>query len=92
MGENKLKEMKDKVVGSVKETTGKITDNEELELKGKMQKAKGEAREFAGDVADKADDVKDNVLGSVNRKIDETEDAMDRKKRERELEKNRTDY
>lgn len=36
MSENKLKEMKDKVVGSVKEATGKVTDNEELELKGKL--------------------------------------------------------
>lgn len=86
MGENKLKAMKDKVVGSVKEATGKVTENEELELKGKIQQGVGEAREAADDVADKARDVKDDVLDSVNKKIDETEETIERKKRERDLE------
>lgn len=84
MSENKLKEIKDKVVGSVKEATGKVTDNEELELKGKLQKGVGKAREVAGDVADKAKDVKDDVLDTVNKKLDDAEEALDRKKREKE--------
>ena len=86
MKENKLKEMKDKLVGSVKEVAGKVTDNEELELKGKLQKGVGKAREVAGDVADKAEGVKDDALASVNRKLDETKEKIERKKREKDLE------
>lgn len=85
MGENKLKAMKDKVVGSVKEATGKVTDNEELELKGKLQQGVGKAREAADDISDKVRDTKDDVVGSINKKIDETEVELERKKREREL-------
>ena len=53
MSENTVKGMKDKVVGNVKETTGKVFNNEELELKGKMQEARGEARETFDDVVDR---------------------------------------
>lgn len=56
---SKLKEVKDKVVGSVKEATGKVTDNKKLEVKGKIQKGKGKAHEVADDVKDKAKDIKD---------------------------------
>ena len=62
MGVNKAKEVKDKVVGNVKEATGKVTDNKELEVKGKAQQAKGKAREVAGDVEEKAKETKDKVL------------------------------
>lgn len=65
MNENKFEEVKDKVVGSVKETTGKVIDNDEMELKGKLQKGLGKARELAGDVVDEMDDVKDKVIGTV---------------------------
>ena len=61
MNENKMNEVKDKVVGSVKEVTGKITDNPELEFKGKLQKGRGKAYEFAGNVEDGYKDVKDKV-------------------------------
>ena len=40
--ENGLNNTKDKVVGEVKDTTGKVTGNEELELKGKMQSSKAD--------------------------------------------------
>lgn len=76
MSENKLKEMKDKVVGNVKEATGKLIDDEELELKGKVQKGVGEAREAAGDVSDKLKDKKDDLVDSVNKKIDEAEETI----------------
>ena len=49
MSANKLKEMKDKVVGTVKEKTGELTDNAELELEGKLQQGAGKAREVADD-------------------------------------------
>lgn len=65
MSENKMNEMKDKIAGSVKEAAGKVTDNEELEMKGKLQKGLGKAREVAGDVVDEMEDVKDTVFGTV---------------------------
>ena len=71
MSDNKLKEIKDKVVGKVKEETGKLTDNEELELKGKIQQGVGKAREVA-------EDVKDDVLDKVNDVVDDITGKKDK--------------
>ncbi|NLC54513.1 MAG: CsbD family protein [Erysipelothrix sp.] len=65
MNDNKFEEVKDMVVGEVKETTGKIMDDEEMELKGKFQKGMGKAREVVGDVVHEMEDVKDTVVGGV---------------------------
>lgn len=65
MSPNRLDELKDKVVGGVQATAGKITDNEKLELKGKVRQGMGKAREVAGDVAHEVEDVKDLVMGTV---------------------------
>ncbi|NLC06062.1 MAG: CsbD family protein [Erysipelothrix sp.] len=59
--------MKDKVVGKVKEETGKLTGNEELEIKGKIQQGVGKAREVV-------EDVKDNVLDKANDIVDDMTD------------------
>ncbi len=67
MSDNKIKEMKDKVVGKVKEETGKLTGNEELEIKGKIQQGVGKAREVV-------EDVKDNVLDKANDIVDDMTD------------------
>lgn len=67
MSDNKIKEMKDKVVGKVKEETGKLTGNEELEIKGKIQQGVGKAREVV-------EDVKDNVLDKANDVVDDMTD------------------
>ncbi len=67
MSDNKVKEIKDKVVGKVKEETGKLTGNEELEIKGKIQQGIGKAREVA-------EDVKDNVLDKVKDVVDDLTD------------------
>lgn len=60
----------EQVKGSVKETAGKITDDEQLEAEGKVQNAKGEGQEtwgkFKGGVEDAADAVKDAVTGDDN--------------------------
>ena len=52
MGEftDKLKGTADKTVGSIKETVGKATGNEELQAKGVAQKLKGEAEKAVGSV------------------------------------------
>ena len=39
---DKLNNTKDKVVGEVKETTGKVTGKKDLEIKGKMQSLKAD--------------------------------------------------
>lgn len=69
MGDNKFKEIKDKVVGSAKEVVGKVTDNEKLEVEGKLQKGVGKVREVANDAATDASEVakaaKDKLVGGA---------------------------
>lgn len=54
---------KDKVVGEIREKIGKMTDNEKLELKGKLQSAKAELRE-------KKDEFQEDIAEKVNEFID----------------------
>ena len=60
----KLNNTKDKVVGEVKETIGKVTGNKELELKGKMQSLKS-------DISSKGEKIKDSAAKKINKIIDE---------------------
>ena len=46
----KLENAKDKIMGETKETAGKVTGNEELELKGKIQSSKSGIKEKAREV------------------------------------------
>ena len=48
--EDKLKGLKDKVVGKAKEVYGDIVDDPDKELEGKLQHAKGAASEKTGEV------------------------------------------
>ena len=45
-----IENAKDKIVGEVKEATGKVTGNEELELEGKIQSAKSDVKKKAGEI------------------------------------------
>jgi uncharacterized protein YjbJ (UPF0337 family) len=54
MDKEHVKSAADKASGTVKEVAGKLTGNKKLEAEGKIDKAKGEAREFIGDVKDAA--------------------------------------
>lgn len=54
MDKEHIKGAADKVSGAAKEAAGKLTGNEKLQAEGKLDKAKGEAREFVGDVKDAA--------------------------------------
>lgn len=65
MNGNKFNEVQDKVFGTVKETAGKLTDNNALQLRGTLQKGFGKAREITGDVTNEIEDVKDKVVGTV---------------------------
>lgn len=60
MDKEHVKGAADKTSGAVKEGIGKATGDKSMEAKGKLDKAKGEAREFAGDVKDAMKDGKDD--------------------------------
>lgn len=64
---DKLKNIKDKVTGEAKEAVGKLTDDEELELKGKIQSTKADA-------VKKISDKKDEILEKINEKIEDMDD------------------
>ena len=64
---DKLENAKDKAVGKVIETTGKLTDNQELEFTGKF-------RTMTSKVKDKFYDVKEEVFQEANDLIDRAED------------------
>jgi len=66
---NKLENAKDKVVGEAKEAAGKVTGNEELELKGKIQSSKSDVKKNAGE-------VKEGIAKKIN-------DAVDKNKEDR---------
>ncbi|WP_261807014.1 CsbD family protein [Lapidilactobacillus luobeiensis] len=55
---------KDQVKGKVNETVGKITNNDQQELKGKAQAATGKAKE-------KLDQLAENVAEKVNETLDQ---------------------
>jgi uncharacterized protein YjbJ (UPF0337 family) len=62
----KVENAKDKIIGESKEAAGKVTGNEELELKGKIQSSKSDVKEKAGE-------VKESIAEKIN-------DAIDKKK------------
>lgn len=82
MSDNKLKEMKDKVVGSVKEGTGKVLHNEELELKGKLQKGVGEAREGFEDAKEVLEEKLNETKHDTEEKKEELEEKLKELKQE----------
>ncbi|MGD9966627.1 MAG: CsbD family protein [Hyphomonadaceae bacterium] len=59
MDEEHVKGAADKTSGAIKEGIGKAAGDTSMEAEGKLDKAKGEAREFAGDVKDAMRDEKD---------------------------------
>lgn len=63
--EKDIRNEKDKVMGKVKESLGKVFDNNELEFEGKMQTIKGnmgsKLEEIKEDVLDKTNEILDNM-------------------------------
>lgn len=66
----KIEATKDKLVGGVKEKVGKVTGNEKLELKGKIQHKKGELEEKTIDMVDQAGEITDDIAEKINDTID----------------------
>jgi len=66
---NKIKNAKDKISGEVKEAIGKITDNEQLELQGKIQSATSDLKEKTN-IPNNVNKIKENFAGKINDIID----------------------
>lgn len=64
---NRMENSKDRMVGRMKESAGKVFDLEELEFQGKLQTMKSE-------VGDKLEDIKDGVYGKANELLDKVKD------------------
>jgi uncharacterized protein YjbJ (UPF0337 family) len=60
MDKEHVKGAADKTSGAIKEGIGKAAGDKSMEAKGKLDKAKGEAREFVGDVKDTVRENKDD--------------------------------
>jgi uncharacterized protein YjbJ (UPF0337 family) len=66
----KYKNVSDRFSGKAKEIAGKVTNNEQLELKGKMQAAKADLNESMS-IENKVEEIKENIAEKINDKIDE---------------------
>lgn len=60
---------KNKFTGKAKEAVGKITGNEQLELKGKLQSSKADLKKNLS-VKAKIEDIKEGIAGKMNDRID----------------------
>ncbi|MFD1432750.1 CsbD family protein [Lacticaseibacillus yichunensis] len=67
--------MKDKVVGKVKETAGKVSGDEKLEAKGKAEQMAGEAKDKAAELKKKAEDATDDATDKVAKKFNDAVDS-----------------
>jgi len=65
--------MKEKISGETKQAVGKATNNEELELKGKVQSSSANFKKKVGN-------IKEDIAGKINNKIDEMEVKKEDKK------------
>ncbi|NLA71262.1 MAG: CsbD family protein [Clostridiaceae bacterium] len=75
----KFDRTKDKVAGEIKEAAGKITGNEQLELKGKIQSKKADL-EKKMDVSEKFEDMKEDIAGKINDDLDKRQTKKNKKK------------
>ncbi|MBN1892211.1 MAG: CsbD family protein [Clostridiales bacterium] len=75
----KLENSKDKLAGETKEAFGKLTGNEQLELKGKLQSAKADFKKKTN-VKDNVEKAKENLAGKANDMIDKKEAKKNKKK------------
>lgn len=74
MNKQKQKAVKEKLAGTIQEAQGVLTDDKQLELKGKARQNIGKAHEFAGDLQDQTEDMKEKVVGTVKEKAGEVTD------------------
>ena len=64
----KLDNAKNKVVGEIKEAAGKMTGNEQLELKGKIQSSKADLKIKVNHVKEDIADTYNHAIGKKGKK------------------------
>lgn len=64
---DKMKGKANQAAGAVREKVGDVTNNEEMEAKGKAQHFKGDAQEAKGKLKDAGDNVKDAAKSATGR-------------------------
>lgn len=74
MTAHKTKSIKEKVVGNVEESVGQMTDDKQLEVKGKVRQGVGKGYKLADDYYHQAENIKDTVAGTTKEKIGELTD------------------
>jgi len=70
---------KEKITGEVKEAVGKITGNEQLELKGKIQSSKADFKKKTN-LHNNVEGVKEGIAGKINDMMDKKDARTDAKK------------
>jgi uncharacterized protein YjbJ (UPF0337 family) len=65
----KYKNLAEKFSGKAKEIAGKITNNNQLELKGKVQASKAQLKDNLS-ISNRMDDIKEAVAEKINDTID----------------------
>ena len=68
---HKLNNIKEKITGEANEAAGKATNNQELELKGKIQSS-------TADMKKKVGEIKEDFTGKINDKIDKMKEKKDK--------------
>ncbi|MHB1484930.1 MAG: CsbD family protein [Saccharofermentanales bacterium] len=65
----KMKNRKNKFTGEIKQTAGKLTGNEQLELEGRIQSAKADFNEKVS-IDNNVDIIKENIAKKINDRLD----------------------
>ncbi|HEY5583778.1 MAG TPA: hypothetical protein VIK78_04715 [Ruminiclostridium sp.] len=68
----KFENNKEKLTGEIKEAGGKISGNEQLELKGKIQSSKADF-EKKTNLHNNVEEIKEGIAGKLNDMIDKKE-------------------
>lgn len=72
----KMKNRKNRFSGEIKEAAGRLTGNEQLELKGRIQSAKANFNDNVN-IKDNINDVKEVIAGKVNDRLDKKKKRED---------------
>lgn len=82
----KFDNSKEKFMGESKEAIGKMTGNEQLELRGKLQSAKADFKQKTS-VSNNVEKAKEGIAGKINNMIDRKEAINEAKKEAKEKSK-----
>ena len=69
---------KEKITGQIKEAAGKISGNEQLELKGKIQSSKADFKKSTN-LHNNVNEVKESIAGKINDMLDKKDAKKDKK-------------